>query len=279
MAKKGRRKTKKNRGCTFVLFFCLILILILGGVGFKYRHQIAYYYSIYFQPFRQLKLSNSAFETYRMNKIIDKHSDKVFGIDISHYQKRRQFKWDSLQIKQQEVPIHFVLMRATMGNSSKDGNFKYFWKKTKKNNYIRGAYHYYRPDEDPKRQANNFLKTIRLQKGDLRPVLDIEKLPHLEDESELIKNLKIWLNLVEKKYGVKPIIYTYYHFYKDYLQHDIKGYPIWMANYNDVPQPIPDNQWDFWQFSEKGIIKGINTKVDLNVFNGNLKDLEKFRLK
>ncbi len=47
----------------------------------------------------------------------------------------------------------------------------------KENKIMRGAYHYYRPNENSIEQANLFIKTVKLQKGDLPPVLDIEKLP------------------------------------------------------------------------------------------------------
>jgi len=34
-------------------------------------------------------------------------------------------------------------------------------------------------------------------------------------------------------------------------------------------------QWTFWQYSEKGSLNGINTKVDLDLFNGTLDELYK----
>jgi lysozyme len=40
----------------------------------------------------------------------------------------------------------------------------------------RGAYHYYRPNENSLEQATLFIKTVSLKKVDV-PVLDIERLP------------------------------------------------------------------------------------------------------
>ena len=127
-------------------------------------------------------------------------------------------------------------------------------------------------------QANNFLANVKLESGDLPPVLDIEKIPKRKSTKELVADLKIWCKIVEETYGEKPIIYTYYHYYKDFLKDEFNGYPIWLANYNDVPQPSPDADWKIWQFTEKGIVKGINTKVDLNVFNGNSWSLNRLTL-
>ena len=74
---------------------------------------------------------------------------------------------------------------------------------------------------------------------------------------------------MEDTYGEKPIIYTYYHYYKDYLRGEFDDYPLWLANYNDVLVPSEEDSWKMWQFTEKGIVKGINVKVDLNIYNGN----------
>ena len=57
----------------------------------------------------------------------------------------------------------------------KDTKFDYNWKQAEKQNLLRGAYHYYRPNENSTEQANFFIKTVKLGKGDLPPILDIEK--------------------------------------------------------------------------------------------------------
>ena len=83
---------------------------------------------------------------------------------------------------------------------------------------------------------------------------------------------------MEEKYGRKPIIYTYYHYYKDYLRGEFDDYPLWLANYNDVLEPSVQDPWKMWQFTEKGIVDGINTKVDLNVYNGSFSSFKKLTL-
>lgn len=232
------------------------------------RHRIAYFYALYFDRFQHKVLRNSPDEDKRIEEIVTKYSDKTFGMDISHYQELKDIQWDSLAIGHRTIPISFVVMRASMGARSKDKNFPAFWQKAKKHKLIRGAYHYYRPDQDPVQQANNYLESIRLEEGDLVPVLDIEREPAKISMQQLNENLKIWLRIVESKYGKKPILYTYAHFYKDYMRGQFEDYPLWLANYNRVPQPSPTDDWVIWQFTEKGIVYGINTKVDLNVYNG-----------
>lgn len=255
-----------------------ILIVALIGTGFYLKQSISYYYALYFNKFTHKKLHNSEREAARIQRILTSNLDKTYGFDVSHYQNREDIKWDSLSIGNKTIPLEFVVMRATMGNRSADKHFEEFWEMAKKNDLIRGAYHFYRADEDPVIQANNFLANVKLESGDLPPILDIEKIPKRKTNKKLIEDLKVWCKIVEKAYGEKPIIYTYYHYHKDFLKGEFEGYPLWLANYNDVPSPSPDDQWDFWQFTENGIVHGINAKVDLDIYNGNSWSLKRLTL-
>lgn len=256
----------------------LILIAALIGTGFYLKQTLTFYYAMYFNKFEHKSLSNTEAEEQRINRIISDYNDKTFGIDMSHYQRKEDIAWDSLSIANRAIPIEFVILRATMGNRSADKHFGEFWQLAKKHDLIRGAYHFYRADEDPVRQANNFLENVKLEEGDLPPVLDIEKIPRRKSNAKLIEDLKIWCRIIEEAYGVKPIIYTYYHYHKDFLQGEFDDYPLWLANYNDVPQPTPTGNWDMWQFTENGIVYGINTKVDVNVYNGSLWSLKRLTI-
>jgi lysozyme len=255
-----------------------ILIIALIGTGFYLKQSISYYYALYFNKFTHKKLHNSEREAARIQRILANNLDKTYGFDVSHYQNKEDIKWDSLSIGNKTIPLEFVVMRATMGNKSADKHFDEFWEIAKKHDLIRGAYHFYRADEDPVIQANNFLANVKLESGDLPPILDIEKIPKRKTNKKLIEDLKVWCKIVEDTYGEKPIIYTYYHYYKDFLKGEFEGYPLWLANYNDVPSPSPDDQWDFWQFTENGIVHGINAKVDLDIYNGNSWSLKRLTL-
>jgi len=64
-----------------------------------------------------------------------------------------------------------------MGSDGKDKHFAHYWEKAKKHGLTRGAYHFYRPDEDPVTQADSYIRSVNLSSDDMRPVLDVEKLP------------------------------------------------------------------------------------------------------
>lgn len=268
---KKRRKTFFKKRWILLIILCVSLL----GTGYYLRQKLNYYFTYYFgKHFEHKKLSNTENETQRIEKIIGLYSNQTFGFDISHYQRKEDIQWDSLSIGNRTIPLKFVVLRASMGNRKLDKNFDHFWETAKQHQLIRGAYHFYRPDEDPVMQANSFLSVAKLESGDLPPILDIEKNPRKKSKEQLVSDLKVWLKIMEETYGQKPIIYTYYHYYKDYLKGEFDGYPLWLANYNDVPTPSPDDEWQFWQFSENGIVYGINSKVDLDIYNGNLWSLK-----
>ena len=201
------------------------------------------------------------------------NTEHTFGIDISHYQGK--INWD--KVKTSSHPIEFVFIRATMGKNRKDHQFLQNWKSAKKHNYVRGAYHYYRPSENSTKQFNNFKSVVRLEPGDFIPILDIEK-ESIFGRKNLRKGILNWLRLAEEAYGVKPMIYTGLSFYSHILKGYVDNYPIWIAAYSGKHR-VKNTDWIFHQFTEKVIVNGIREYVDGNDFNGTLEDLKKMTLK
>ena len=72
---------------------------------------------------------------------------------------------------------------------------------------------------------------------------------------------------IESNYNLKPIIYTNLEGYKDYIEGHFDDYEIWICRICTEPN---NSHWTFWQYSHKGRIDGIEGKVDLNTFNGNI---------
>ena len=216
-------------------------------------------------------------ESEKQEWVFNNYKSSVFGLDISHHQGL--VDWNKIKYFKNKKEISFVIIRATMGTKRKDNYFTHNWKSLKTKQIIRGAYHYYRPNENSTKQANNYINHVKLQKGDLPPILDIEKISTKQSMKNLKIGLKNWLNIVEKYYGIKPIIYSGDKFYSTHLRtKDFKDYSIWIANYNNIRQPKIPN-WSFWQFSEKGNVNGVKEYVDLNVFNGNKRELENLLIK
>ncbi len=193
----------------------------------------------------------------------------VHGLDVSHYQQH--IHWDS--IAQQD--IKFVFVKASEGESIRDSLFQRNWKALKKYKIKRGAYHFFRPGTDVQSQFDNFKSTLSLANGDLPPVLDVE-VTDGKTQEEIIAYVKHWLQLAEKEYQIKPIIYSNFKFYNSIIAGQFDDYPIWIARYS-YTEPVLNygDSWAFWQYGNKGRIKGIKGDVDFNVFNGSLSDLDK----
>lgn len=201
----------------------------------------------------------------------------VHGIDISHYQDN--INWDTLVSRQNEAfPICFVFIKATEGRDHGDAAFYRNFREARSHGFICGAYHFYNPNSDALQQANFFIHTVKLEPGDLPPVLDVESKGH-NNKNELQRNVKLWLERVGAHYGVKPILYTSYKFRNSYLNDSLfNSYPYWIAHYY-VDSITYKRSWKFWQHSNVGSVPGIRRNVDLNVFNGSLEELMDMTLK
>ena len=196
----------------------------------------------------------------------------VHGIDISHYQG--EVDWNMLEkTRQGRFPVEFIFMKATEGGDFADDKFVANFDSAKAHGFIRGAYHFYNPKTDPNKQADFFIRSVKLEPGDLPPVLDIEK--KSKDVKKLQGDLKIWLRKIENHYGVKPIIYASYKFKTSYLNDSVfDTYPYWIAHYY-VDSVKYQGEWKFWQHTDVGTLPGIDEQVDLNVFNGSSVNLRK----
>jgi lysozyme len=245
-------------------------VLLIFGLAYHYRNGLAYYFSFRSNHAVEMEAEDKRISDVRNYQVLDKHEGKSIGIDVSEYQGK--ISWSELDTLESKYPIDFVFIRATVGDDRVDNQFNKNWLGAKKNKLLRGAYHYYRPNENSLEQAELFIKTVSLSKGDLPPVLDIEKLPKNQSIARLKVGLKRWLKKVEEHYKVKPIIYTGESYYDDFLKEEFSDYLFWIANYNFYREDI-DEEWLFWQFTEKASVNGIKGNVDVNIYNGDLQQL------
>lgn len=213
--------------------------------------------------------------------------DRVYGIDVSHHQKT--IEWDSLAlycdangqvysrkpfVKTYMQPVMFAYIKATEGATVRD---KRYWNnvmQARRHAIPNGAYHFLHLGSSVDNQVMNFLSTVKWQKGDLPPVLDVE----LEDEirehgTEKFQAIVLgWLEEVERRIGVRPIIYTRESIRNSYMKDErFDNYMYWIARYSATGPKNPFC-WDLWQFSDHGYVEGnVDTFYDLNVCGGDYK--------
>jgi len=272
LKKRKKIKRKPKQGFRKRPFFLISGITLFFILSFLYKDSISYYTHIAYYKL----ICNNEFEINDSFLIRLPEDYSVHGIDVSAHQQLINWKMVK-QMKSDNDSLSFVFIKATEGKSMKDKYFSYNWTESKKQQLIRGAYHFYLPGVDPKIQASNFIATVKLHKGDLPPVLDIEKRGR-QTQPAFTKDLIEFLNLLEKEYRVKPIIYTNLRFYEGYLSSKkFKDYPFWLAHYY-VPNLNTSCRWHFWQHNDHATINGIKSFVDINSFNGNITDLHKLTL-
>jgi lysozyme len=199
---------------------------------------------------------------------LSKSDFEICGIDISHHNK--VYNW-----KQVKNHAKFCMIKSTEGKSYNDPMFKSNWKNCKKNNIIRGAYHFFTPGVSANKQFENFKNSVKLTTNDLPPILDVELKECDIDE------VNKWLKLAENHYGVKRIVYTDYFFFKIFMEGKLNDYPLWLhINKKYKVKPSFNNfNCVFWQYNQKGKIKGIKGDVDLDTFLGDSESFNNLLIK
>jgi GH25 family lysozyme M1 (1,4-beta-N-acetylmuramidase) len=216
----------------------------------------------------------------------------VFGPDVSFYQDDDETprQIDFMQMKKNGAS--FVIIRAGQ-RSWPDVDFAYNWHKGKEAGLPRGSYWFYDSREDPAKQANLFASMLSSDTGELPIFADFE-----DSYGGEYKGWYHWRTFLERLKFLLPdkeiAIYTAYYYWKDNTPSDARAYfaqyPLWIANY-DVKAPLvpppwnetDENQWLFWQYTEKGPGRSFGAEsnnIDLNYFNGDLEAFNKrFNLK
>ena len=204
---------------------------------------------------------------------------EIHGIDISHYQG--EIDWDELRNNGmiERCPVRFVMIKATEGSTRIDDRFAENFYQARVYGFIRGAYHFWSTRSSGRAQAEHFLRQVKLEDGDLPPVLDVEHKAKDQTPEEFKESVLTWLRLVEKAYDAKPIIYTYYKFKLTYLNDSVfNDYPYWIAHYY-VDSVKYEGPWKFWQHTDCGRLPGIKGYVDFNIYNGSYYDLQQLTLR
>jgi len=191
----------------------------------------------------------------------------VKGIDVSNHQG--EIDW--VKVAQNER-IKFVFIKSTEGRDYQDKYFAVNWNEASQVGMYKGAYHYFTTTSSGKEQAENFIGMVPYEKGCLPPVVDIEESGL--SKAAFRKELVDYLTLVEEKYHQKPILYVVYPLYNEYIKGEFEQYPIWIRDIIKPPKLSGNRDWMLWQYCNRGRIKGVNTYVDLNVYNGNMDDLK-----
>ena len=201
------------------------------------------------------------------------HPAGLKGADISAYQGKTD--WTVLSKE-----MDFVFIKATEGSSWTDEMFAENFKGARENGVPAGAYHFFSFDSSGKTQAENFINALDstgLTDGMLPPVIDIEPygeyLETAKPADKVIPEIETMIDMIYRRYGVKPIIYCTGKSYRLYRA-GFEDCMLWERNVYFKPS---HDDWTFWQFTDTEQLEGYHGDekyIDMNVFKGSVEELE-----
>lgn len=225
------------------------------------------------------------------------NADRIYGIDLSKHQhekgeQRYSIAWSKLRITHLgtlsskkvegivDYPVSFAYVKATEGRTLLNNYYYSDYLAARQQGIRVGSYHFFSTLSSGYMQANFFLKKARFRKGDLPPVLDVEptdaQIHAMGGAEVLFKQVRIWMSMVFKHTGHRPILYISQSFANRYmpLAPDLgDNYLVWIARYGEYK---PNFKLAYWQLSPDGKVHGIHGDVDINVFNGYRNQYEDF---
>lgn len=203
----------------------------------------------------------------------------VRGVDVSHYQG--DIDWNVIESQN----ISFAFIKATEGSGYVDDCFARNWENVSKTSILAGAYHFFSFDSEGDKQAASYIETVGDLDGKLAPVVDVEYYGNKRSDppkrAEVVRNLTAMLDALEQHYEVKPIIYTTYTIYNEYIKGEFEDYPLWVRSVYCPPSVLFGNNWSFWQYMDTAMLDGYTGAeqyIDVNVFRGTRQELEKMTI-
>lgn len=210
-------------------------------------------------------------------------ADYVEGVDVSKNQGK--IDWIKVHNAGKEFAFVKVTEGGTIGTPYVDPYYQYNLVEAPKAGLNVGAYHVARPDtwqagiDDPVDEANFFVNTAYTNANlpNLPPVLDLEPdfcdkagpgpPPPKPNYAFIADWCKRWLQTVENRIHIKPIIYMNAR-YASNLE-GLADYGLWIAwpldnGSNGLPATGKWNNWVYWQYAWHGSVDGINGEVDLD---------------
>lgn len=205
------------------------------------------------------------------SKIAPNGYDMSYGIDVSKHNGDIDFQ------KVKNSGFEFVFLRIAYRGYGKKGNLKQDEKfseniiKAKNAGLKVGAYVFSQAknEEEALEEASFALNILNNEKLDLPLVFDAETIKNHIARTDNITGEQFTKNAIVFMDEIKKHEYdtAYYSnmVWEDYYfdMEKLKDYKVWYADYNNLPQT--PYHFDYWQFSEKGYVDGVNGEVDLNV--------------
>ena len=190
-------------------------------------------------------------------------SDSQFptqGIDVSHHQGRIQ--WPLLKAQ----GVDFAYIKASEGGDFRDPMFASNLKGAAQSGIARGAYHFFTLCRSGADQAENFINLVPADSRLLPAAVDLEfggNCAARPSRAALLRELRIFLRLVEAHSGKPALLYLTEEFEIAYRVSEAVDRPLWLRSMVRRPD-YGARPWRIWQASNFRRLRGIEGRVDWN---------------
>ncbi|MBK3493555.1 glycoside hydrolase family 25 protein [Viridibacillus sp. YIM B01967] len=163
--------------------------------------------------------------------------------------------------------LDLVIIRTQYGSILEDTKHKEYEAGALKYGVPFGVYSYSLAEStaDAKAEANTFYN--RASKDANFYVLDVEEFTSTSGES-MREIINAYVKQLRTKTDKKIGVYIAHHLYNQLNIDTSKFDFVWIPRYNNT-NTVPDFKYNLWQYTDKGIVPGISTYVDLNRLNPN----------
>jgi GH25 family lysozyme M1 (1,4-beta-N-acetylmuramidase) len=189
------------------------------------------------------------------------------GIDVSYAQG--SFNWGAYRNK-----ISFGMCKVTEGLTITDPdwvhNWNSIWSLNSTHTLPRFAYHFFHASDDPAKQAERFVSTVKthgLLAGD-NLVLDLEATEsngtndHVAPATVAARGRQFLEHLDRLVSGTRVLVYTNPSFAEAGNCAGMNSWALWIAHYG-VSKPTVPKPWSNWTFWQTG-----DSPIDEDRFNG-----------
>lgn len=187
-------------------------------------------------------------------------------IDVSHWQGQIDWK------KVYDSGIRYAYIKSTQGRELLDDCCRENVRAARAAGIRVGVYHFFNTKIPVREQFRWFCANYQEGSMDLRPMLDVETNAGKLNKEQLQDSVRLFMELCEKKFGYRPVIYSYQIFYNRWLASAFWQETLFLALYREDRAPSTDGKGHaaIWQYSSKGRVPGIKGNVDLSKFHNEL---------
>lgn len=208
-------------------------------------------------------------EIINLNDAVDEYKveHSKIGIDVSKWQG--EIDWEKISNSQVEFAIiRMSYQKGFDGEVLIDPFFINNIENCRKYNIPVAVYFssYAKTMDEAKKQAEWVVENLmKYNYSNIAVAFDWENWNSFNSLHLSLNDINIMADTFMKElenYGYKPILYGSKTYLEQIWQNN-SNYPVWLANY--VKSTTYEKQYKIWQFTQKGIVKGINGYVDINV--------------